>query len=417
MSLRIAYMTGEYLRVSPFVFVYREVAALRELGVHVETFSVRGACPEELVSPEQKAEQETTHILVPCSLVKLVGAHLRLALSSPGRYAGALRLAVATRPPGLKGFLYQMAYFLEAGLLAEEMRRRRLSHLHNHFANSSCNVAMLAAELGGFTFSFTMHGPAIFFEPRHWRVDEKLKRALFVCCISHYCRSQAMIWAPPERWDRLHIVHCGVDPQGYEPVTHEGEGKRLLFVGRLAKVKGLVVLLEALAAMHARRPDLRLALIGDGPDRSRLERSAVDLGVKQQVQFLGYKSHEEVQAELRKADVFVMASFAEGVPVVLMEAMATGLPVVATRVAGVPELVDDGVSGFITPPGNPDKLAEKIEGLIADHALRTKFGRVGREKVEQEFNARREAVWLRDIMTAALEGRVMPTRPSPESRD
>ena len=139
-------------------------------------------------------------------------SHLRLLLGSPGRYFRAIRTMLTVRPPGLKAFVWQCAYFAEAGIIARRIRELGIVHLHNHFSNSSCSVAMLAAEMGGFTFSFTMHGPAEFYEPKYWRIDEKTRRALFVACISHFCRSQAMVFAPQEKWDRLHIVHCGVDP-------------------------------------------------------------------------------------------------------------------------------------------------------------------------------------------------------------
>ena len=238
MSLRIAYMTGEYPRATD-TFIRREVAALREAGVHVETLSVRKPADKENVDPIQQTERASTHFLLPACPWALFKSHVRLLFGSPRRYFGALWTAMFVRPGGLKALVWQLAYFAEAALVASRMRKQQLSHLHNHFSNSSCSVAMLASQMGGFTFSFTMHGPAEFFEPKYWRVDEKITRALFVCCISHFCRSQAMIFAPQKKWDRLHIVHCGVDLKLFDKVEHASDGKRLLFVGRLAGVKGL----------------------------------------------------------------------------------------------------------------------------------------------------------------------------------
>lgn len=401
-TLRIAYMTGEYLRVSPFVFIYREISALRRAGIHVETISVRGVPESECVSPEQKGERDTTHILVPFSLIALAKAHGRLKFTAPGGYFRAFRLAMATRQPGIKGLMYQLAYFLEAGLVVERMHQRGLTHLHNHLGSSSCTVAMLASEMGGFSFSVSLHGPDIFFEPYRWRLDAKLERATFVCCISHFCRSQAMIWAPPERWNRLHIIHCGVEPAVFAPKRHEGTGTRLIFVGRLAAVKGIPVLLEAVTRLRQHHPDVELVLAGDGPDRAWIERKADELKIADRIRITGYLSPERVREALSASDIFVMASFAEGVPVVLMEAMATGLPVIATRIAGIAELVDDGESGYLTPPSDVDSLVERIDGLLRDAELRNRMGAAGRAKVESDFDTAKEGEKLRRILESAL---------------
>lgn len=416
MTARIAYMTGEYPRATD-TFIQREVAALRDRGVHVETFSVRKPPETENVGPEQQAERRQTYYLLPGRMLDLLRAHGGMFFRSAGRYLGALRTALAVRPPGIKALVWQLAYFAEAGLVARRMHDHGLSHLHNHFSNSSCSVAMLAAQMGGFPFSFTMHGPAEFFEPKYWRLDEKIRRAKFVCCISHFCRSQGMVFAPPDKWDRMHVVHCGVDPAAFEPVTHRGQGSRVLFVGRLAAVKGLPVLLRAVADLAKSGNDLQLSIAGDGPDRSSLAAQAQRLNIADRVAFRGYQSQAQVRQLLAETDVFVMSSFAEGVPVVLMEAMAAGVPVVATRIAGIPELVDDGSSGFLVPPGDPTVLAEKIETLLNDSDLRNRFGTAGREKVEREFNLLTESERLCQILTEAMDGRVAPVRPDVSVRE
>lgn len=409
---RIAYMTGEYLRLSPFVFIHREVSALRQRGFHVETFSIRGLDdPSEAVNDAQRAESRTTFVVLPTPVGRLLGAHARLLTGAPGRWWRALRLAWATRPPGLAALFRQLAYFAEAGIVADRMRARGLVHLHNHFASSSGTVAMLAAELGDFSFSISEHGPDIFFAPHWWRLDAKFSRALFVACISHFCRSQVLIWTPAERWSRVHIVHCGVDPTEFVPRAHRARGYRLLFTGRLAAVKGLPILLEALARLAPRHPAIELVLAGDGPDRAALERRAAELGVADRVRFLGYQSSEQVRALLQGADVFALPSFAEGVPVVLMEAMASGVPVVATRIAGITELVEDGVSGYVVPPGDVDALVDAIDPLLSDSELRARFGAAGRAAVEREFDIRAEAAWLGEVLSSALDGVALPLRP------
>ncbi len=406
--VRVAYMTGEYLRTSPFVFIHREIAALRQSGVDVATITVRDIPEREYVSRDQRTEAASTYILVPLSIRRLIRAHGRLILTRPTSYLRALRLAWQTRQPGLRGLLYQLAYLLEAGLVGDFMRRKGIRHLHNHLADSSCTVAMLAAEMDGFTFSFTLHGPSIFFEPHRWRLDAKFSQAAFVACISNFCRSQAMIWAPPDQWDRLKIVHCGINARNYRVKIHSGKGTRLIFVGRLSAVKGVGVLLDSVAALRAKHPDIQLVLAGDGPDRTWVENRAKTLGIADCVSITGFLDPSEIAKKLADADVFVMASFAEGVPVVLMEAMASGLPVVATHIAGIPELVEHGVNGFLAAPGNADELITRIEPLMDDAELRNRFGQAGRAKVEGEFDAAREAAKLRKLFEQTLEAHNAP---------
>jgi glycosyltransferase involved in cell wall biosynthesis len=211
-----------------------------------------------------------------------------------------------------------------------------------------------------------------------------------------------MIWTPPERWNRLHIIHCGVEPAVFAPKRHEGTGSRLIFVGRLAAVKGIPILLEAVTQLRQHHPDIELVLAGDGPDRAWIEHKADELAIGDRVRITGYLSQERVREALTESDIFVMASFAEGVPVVLMEAMATGLPVIATRIAGIAELVEDGESGYLTPPSDVDSLVERIDMLLRDADLRNRMGAAGWAKVESDFDTAKEGEKLRKILESAL---------------
>ncbi|MEO1429929.1 MAG: glycosyltransferase family 4 protein [Cyanobacteria bacterium J06633_8] len=399
--MRIAYLTGEYPRATD-TFIQREVAALRQQGAEIHTFSIRPTGEEHMVGKEQKQERSQTFYILPPSPLKLARAHFNLLIASPKRYLQALKLAYSTRLHGLRGNLYQLFYFLEAGILAQEINKRQIPHLHNHFGDSSCSVAMLAAELGGFSYSFTLHGPYIFFQPYHWRLDEKINKALFVSCISNYCRSQGMIFAPFEKWHKMQIVHCGIDPKLFSQVSHQGKGYRLLYVGRLSAAKGLPILLESLVDLKGRYQNVILTVVGDGSDRAALEQMTADFGLTDNVNFVGYKSQSEVREYFEQTDVFVLSSFAEGVPVVLMEAMAAGVPVVAPQIAGISELVEHNVSGYIVPAGDKTHLAQSIEKLLSDGELRGKFGTAGRNKVEKEFNINLEAKKLYQVMNKAL---------------
>lgn len=408
---RVAYLTGEYPRATD-TWLQREVAALRARGVEVDGFAVRRPDDEHMIGPEQRAERERTDYLFPqVPSKRLVPDHVGLFVRSPKRYLRAFRLMWTTRRPGLKRSLFHLMYFLEAGLLAAEIRRRGIRHLHNHLGDSSCTVAMLASELGDFGFSFTLHGPGIFFEPHTWRLDEKLARAKFCACISYFCRSQAAIFARPQDLDRLHIVHCGIEPEAMTPVSHEGEGNRLLFVARLAELKGVSILLQALVSVAKVHPDVHLTIVGDGPERARFEALTRQLGLDALVTFAGYQSQAGVAERLAATDVFVLPSYAEGVPVTLMEALGSAVPVVASQVGGVSELVDHGRNGFIVRPGDVDELADRLIELIGDAALRQRFGDEGRDRVLADFDNNIEAARLETLFANTLAGAPSALRP------
>ncbi len=394
----IAYLTGEYPRATD-TFIQREVAALRALGHPVETCSVRRTGTEHLVGEEQKAEAKATFYILAAAKSPMVtlAAVFGALLRNPVRFLRAMVLAFRTSPPGLRNRIYQLFYFVEAAVLAAHLRKKGVRHLHNHIAKSSCTVAMLMSELSGIPYSFTLHGPDIFFAPDHWRLDEKVKRAKFVACISHFCRSQAMAFSNPKHWSKLHIIHCGVDPSRYE----DGEDPvdtNLLFVGRLAPVKGLPILLRALEPLKAKYPKIHLTVIGDGQGRKALEKQTRQAGLSDNVSFVGYKSQSEVAEALAASDLFVLPSFAEGVPVVLMEAMAARRPVVTTQIAGIPELVTDGASGLLVPPGNPEALTAAIDKILANPARATAMGIAGRAMVESAFDVSKEAARLSKLL-------------------
>lgn len=409
----IAYLTGEYPRATD-TFIQREVAALRAQKIDVLTCSVRQTDIAHHVGPEQRAEAANTFYIIANakSPLRLIRAHAATLFASPKRYFETLALAIKTSPPGAKAFLYQLFYFVEAIILADHLKNSGVVHLHNHIAKSSCTVAMLASTASGIPYSFTIHGPDIFFDPNYWRIDEKTARASFVSCISDFCRSQLMVFADRKYWSKLHIVHCGIDPDRYD-TPPKTDGQNLLFIGRLAGVKGVPVLFEALEQIRSDFPDLRLTLIGDGPERSDLEMEAKRRGLTDLVTFAGYRSQAEVAETLQQTNMLVLPSFAEGLPVVLMEALAASLPVVTTRIAGTAELVEDGLSGLLVPPGDAAKLAEAISALLADPARRAQMGRRGREKVVSEFNLKSEAAWLGELIESYIKGAPNPPKRPP----
>lgn len=403
-GLRIGYFTNTYPRATD-TFIQREVHGLRGRGFDVRTFSVRQSSADNNVSPEIREDRETTVYVLPVYPFRLLLLNLASLLTTPGRYFATLNLARKTTQPGLRGLLWQFFYFQEAVVLASELSRARIGHLHNHLGDSCGNVTLLACKLAAVGYSITFHGPHIFFDPTHWALREKLKHSRFTVCISHFCRSQLMLFTDQEDWEHLVIVHCGVDPTRYDFVEPRAGAGKLLYVGRLAVEKGIPVLFESLRMLRMEGCEFVLTLVGDGPDRQRLSEMACRMGIADRVVFAGFASQEGVRDYLRQSDIFILPSFAEGVPVSLMEAMACGVPVIATYVGGVVELVQDGETGQVVYPGDPISLKNAIVRYLKDAGLRERVSRQARDKVVAEFNLDLEIDKLAALFRDHMDGK------------
>lgn len=396
MTDRVAYLVSRYPAVS-HTFVLREVEALRAAGIGVDTFSVRAGTA---LSEADRRELASTTTLLPPSLPALAGA-AATALRHPAATWSTLRYALsrATHP---KAALWQVFYVVEALLLFRQLRRRRIRHVHAHFANVGADVARLCTRLGRaitgerWTWSFTMHGPTEFANVDRYDLAGKAGDAELVVCISDYSRSQLQGLTEEDRWDRFHVVHCGIDPSHFVPEARRADPGPVdvLCVGRLVPEKGQAVLLEALRLLDERGVDAHVTFVGDGPRRQALEAIAERSGLGDRTTFTGAVSQDEIRAWYGKADVFCLPSFAEGVPVVLMEAMACGIPVVTTRITGVPELVEDGVAGLLVAPGRADLLADAVAELAADPGRRARMGEAGRAAVTAGFDISRSGEQL-----------------------
>lgn len=407
----IAYIVGYYPAVS-HTFIHREIDALRARGLDVRTVSLRATPPEDLLTEADRAEAARTWTVLPPAPREMAAAHVRAALK-PGRYLRALRTALRTGPGGVRGALWQLFYFAEAVLVHDRLRREGVRHVHAHFANSASWVAMLVAELdgpGGIEWSFSMHGPTEFDDVTRFALPQKVASASFVACIGDYCRSQLMRFCPPSDWDKLALVRCGVDAGRFFPSAN-GDGPaasgddgplRVLCVGRLVPDKGQGVLLEAMALLRDRGVAVELTYVGDGAARPDLERRAASLNLNSSVRFAGSVGQDRILDHYRHADVFCLPSFAEGIPVVLMEALACEVPVVTSHIMGVPELVQDGVSGLLVTPGRADLLADALEKLAADAELRRAMGAAGRRRVADEFRLDRSAAELHRRFTSPI---------------
>jgi glycosyltransferase involved in cell wall biosynthesis len=402
--VRIAYVSSRYPAVS-HTFIQREVAALRALGIHVDTVAIRRASAGEVLSEADRAEARSTYAILPVAPRHLARSHLGALLRYPRAYAATLTRALTLAPAGLRGRLWQMFYFAEAVLLWDRCRRRRVGHLHAHLANVGSDVALLAAALGAAagrgprSWSMTMHGSTEFYDVSAHRLPEKVADAAFVACVSDFTRSQLMLVADPQHWAKLELVRCGVDPSAFAAVQRDGDRAplRVLAVSRLVPGKGFALLLDALAQVVGDGHDLALDVVGEGPAGDALRARAARLGVAERVRWLGAVGQDEIRRHYARADAFCLPSFAEGVPVVLMEAMAVQLPVVATRIAGIPELVTDEISGLLVTPARVDELAGALSRLAASPQLRERLGRAGREAVLAGYDADRWARRLAEL--------------------
>jgi glycosyltransferase involved in cell wall biosynthesis len=413
--MRIAYITSRYPTVS-HTFVLREVQALRRSGVDVRTVSVKRVAPSELLSQVAQDEDASTWAIRPVSGLRLVWDHLIAAASAPRAYAGTLRLAVSSRKGLGRDRAWAFAYFAQAIRLWCWARRNDVEHLHGHFANVGSDVSMFAAEFGRrsgkgpASWSFTMHGPAEFFEVRAHRLADKTRAAAFVACISDFCRSQLMGLVEEDHWDKLIVVHCGVDLDEYLPPQRSSWPKaaalEILCIGRLASVKGHVLLVDALAELHAAGyAQARLTLVGDGPRRSAILQHVRRRGLEAHVTYLGALGQDEVRELFTTADVFCLPSFAEGVPVVLMEAMASEVPVIASKIMGIPELVTDGEDGLLLAPGRTDLITQALVRLIEDPELAARIGAAGRQTIAEGFTSQEAAARLVAAFTRTIAAR------------
>jgi glycosyltransferase involved in cell wall biosynthesis len=414
--MRIAYLCSRYPAVS-LTFIQREVQALRARSLEIETFAVRRAKPHEVLSRTDREEFARTYAILPPRLGDFLRAHATALLRRRGGYLRTLRWSLGLSPGGVRPLLWRLFYFAEAAMLWRECERRGVRHIHAHLANVGCDLAMIAARLGGdgWSWSFTMHGSTEFFDVHAHRLPDKAGDARFVVCVSDFTRSQLLMWIPTEEWGKLRVIRCGVDVELFRrgPDPSPGERFRVLSVTRLVPGKGMPFLLDALAALIDRGVDAELVVVGDGPERQQFVEQARRLGIADRVELAGAVGQDEIRQHYASANAFCLPSFAEGVPVVLMEAMAFELPAVATRITGVPELIEDGRSGLLVTPARADELADALERLANSPELRQSIGAAARERVVGEFNIQRSADQLVRLYREALG--TEPAVGSPES--
>jgi colanic acid/amylovoran biosynthesis glycosyltransferase len=407
----IAYLINEYPKVS-HSFIRREILALERQGFAVERIALHG-WDGVLVDDADRRERERTRYLLRDGVLPLLGAALRRLLETPRRFVSALRLAIRMRTGSERPLLYHLAYFAEACRLLDWLRSARATHLHAHFGTNSAEVAMLAHALGGPPYSFTVHGQE---EVLFGGIGEKVRRAAFVVAISSYGRSQLYRRIPHTEWRKVEVVHCGLEADFLDgAAAAPPSAPRLVCIGRLLATKGQLLLVEAAHRLATRGIDFELVLAGDGEMRDEVQQLIERHGLQARLRITGWISSSQVREELLASRGLVLPSFVEGLPVVIMEAMALRRPVLSTYISGIPELVLPGTTGWLVPAGSIDELTRAMEEFLrcpAEQLLR--MGEAARERVLARHSVDTEAGKLAQLFLrsapAADSGEADPQR-------
>lgn len=387
MNPQLGYLVSQYPAYS-HTFILREVRGLRERGFTIAVASINAADrpAARLTAIEREEHAETFY-------VKAAGAGgafkvlLKNLFRRPRRLLAGLRFGCKLGGWDIRRQLYNLAYFAEALLVGDWLERRGLTHLHAHFATPAATVGLLVRRMFPVTYSITVHGPDEFYDAPGYYLPQKIAGADFVLCIGFYAQSQLMKLSPPAQWGKFAVTPLGVDPDAFAPrPAPQNNIFEILCVGRLVAAKGQHILLQAAALLVQQGRQLRLRYVGDGPDRASLAQAITAQSLQDSVILEGAVDQDRIREFYRQADVFCLASFAEGIPVVLMEAMAMTVPCVTTCITGIPELIEHGREGLLVMPSDVAGLAAALARLQDDPVLRETLGRQGREKVLSHYH-------------------------------
>jgi colanic acid/amylovoran biosynthesis glycosyltransferase len=362
--MRIAYLINQYPKIS-HTFIRREICALERQGFDVMRIAIRG-WDAEVLDEDDASEQKKTRYVLGEGSAKLLIAVLKMALFRPFRFYRALDLALRMSRNSDRPALLHLAYLAEACRIQPWLIHERVEHLHAHFGTNSAEVAMLTRILGGPPWSFTVHGPEEFDKPHFIGLPEKIRRCAFVIAVSSFGRSQLFRLVEHGLWPKIHVVHCGLEKAFYQHADNPSPVTRnFVCVGRLCEQKGQLLLIDAAKRLLERGEQFGLIFAGDGELRSDLEALIDRHKLRNHIKITGWLSSKQVRDELLSARALVLPSFAEGLPVVIMEAMALKRPVISTFVAGIPELIKHGQQGWLVPAGNVDELANAMQECLA----------------------------------------------------
>ena len=417
-NVRVAYLLSQYPAIS-HTFFLQEILGLRARGVQIITASInRPDRPIESLPAGEAQEARTTMYVKDGNPVASLAKLLTTVITHPSVVLRGLRAVAAVPNLTLPQRAFWLFYLAEALLVGRWMKQQGFHHLHVHFGGAVASVGMLTAKAWQIPFSLTIHGPEELLNVDSYHLREKVTASSFVFCISDFCRSQLCQWTDPSQWDKFQVIRLGVDPVLLTPQSRmmtsginmpSPRTLELVSVGRLVPAKGHRILLEAIRILRDRGVLLRVTLIGGGADQPALQKYLAMNQLEDSVTLAGALSHPKTLAQLRRADMFALASFAEGIPVALMEAMSLGIPCVSTFIAGIPELIRSGFDGLLVLPANSTALADALESLVTDPVYRKKLGQSGRQRVITQYNLPLNQELLAYSLQARISGNAEPT--------
>lgn len=402
--LQLAYLTTEYPKAS-HTFVRRELLALENLGHDILRVSIRGG--SAMVDPSDLEEAKKTVYLLGQRKRTLLCSLLRAVVCRPVRFVRACRMSMGMWRVSDRGWIRHVAYLVEAVTLLWMLRRRNVEHIHVHFGKNAADVARLVRCLGGPTYSMTIHGPGEFDGPRGFSLGPKVEDSEFTVAISHYGTAQLRRWIGYGHWDKLHVIRCTINDDflsRYEPQTVNTN--QFVCIGRLTAQKGQLLLIDAIASLVRDGVDIRLVLAGDGEMRTVIEERVREHGIEDHVNITGWIGEADVRRHLLESRAMVLPSFAEGLPVAIMEAMALGRPAISTCITGIPELLRDGENGWLITSGCVEDIARAMR-IAVETPLKqlNEMAKAGHERVRRQHHADTEAAKLESLFLQYCEVR------------
>ncbi|NNL68112.1 MAG: glycosyltransferase [Myxococcales bacterium] len=399
--MRVAYLSNHY-PLTTHTFIRREIHAVEEAGVEVVRTSVRRSS-ESLPDAADREEAARTFVVLERGAAGLLADVAWTALRRPLPFLRTAWRAVRLGFGSHRGWLWHLGYLAEACSLLRRFERTPVDHVHAHFGTNAAMVAMLLRGLGGPPYSVAVHGPGEFDNPAEIHLPEKVADAAFVTAITSFARSQIFRWTHPDHWHKVHVIRCGVEEKFLEgAVVPVPEARRLVCVGRLGRSKGHGILVEAAGRLRDEGLDFEVLLIGDGELRPRIEAMIAERGLGDVIRIGGWMDGDGVRRELLDSRGLVLPSFGEGLPVVIMEALALARPAIATRIAGIAELVEDGTNGWLVNASSVDELTAAMrEMLTAPPERLLEMGQAGRRAAAEKHDARREGEKLAKLLLAS----------------